>query len=104
LLERLGYRALAAGSGAEALAMAREAGGAVRVLLSDVVMPGLRGPELAAAFRAEWPGRPVILMSGYLDDAVGAPGAADAYLPKPITARELGAALRAVLDRAATGP
>jgi hypothetical protein len=97
VLSKLGYRVLEAEGGAAALALL-DAGQAVDALLSDVVMPGMRGGELAEAFRLRRPGRPVILMSGYADGGLGAPGPADAFLAKPLTPEGLARVLRAALD------
>jgi signal transduction histidine kinase/ActR/RegA family two-component response regulator len=102
VLARLGYRVLEAAGGAEALETLEaheRAGGRVDLLLSDVVMPGLRGPELAQAFQARRPGRPVVLMSGYAEgqEAVGAVGG-PSFLPKPLTPDAVARAVRAALD------
>jgi signal transduction histidine kinase len=102
VLGKLGYRVVEAGSGEEALALL-DHGLQVHALLSDVVMPGLRGADLAAAFRARRPGRPVLLMSGYADGGQGEPGLADAFLAKPLTPDGLARALRAALDASSPG-
>jgi two-component system, cell cycle sensor histidine kinase and response regulator CckA len=63
-MAEIGFEVIAASSGDEALAVAREAG-TVDVLVSDVSMPGMSGPELAEAIQQHQDGIPVILMSGY---------------------------------------
>jgi CheY-like chemotaxis protein len=71
LLEASGYTVVAAASGAEALALVeRRTPGAIQLLLTDVVMPGLSGPALAARIREHWPEVRVLYMSGYSDEAV----------------------------------
>jgi CheY-like chemotaxis protein len=102
ILARLGYRVLEAEGGPEALEALEKherAGGRVDLLLSDVVMPGQRGPELARAFQARRPGRPVVLMSGYTEgqEAVGTLGGPP-ILPKPLTPEAVARAVRAALD------
>jgi PAS domain S-box-containing protein len=100
-LERYGYRVLAAASSAEASTLAAEHGGGVDLLVSDVVMPGQNGPELAEELRREWPGLKVLFISGYgeLTQAgereVAARGP---VLPKPFQPDELARAVRAALD------
>ena len=93
-----GYTVLEADGGEEALALL-DARGRVDLLLSDVVMPGMRGPELVRAFRLRCPGRPALLMSGYpgTDD----PGGVAVDLEKPLAPDALARAVRAALDGAA---
>ncbi|MBI5069016.1 MAG: response regulator [Deltaproteobacteria bacterium] len=100
VLSREGYRVLSAGSGAEALEMA-EADGKVEALITDVVMPGMRGADLARAFLARWPDSPVLYMSGYAEDlALGSEAPlGDGFVAKPIVAGLLLSALRQALDR-----
>jgi signal transduction histidine kinase/CheY-like chemotaxis protein len=101
VLARQGYRVLEARDGAGALEVlaAHQAGGErVDLLLTDVVMPGLRGPELAQAFQARCPGRPVILMSGYAEGQETLDGGAATFLAKPLTPEAVARAVRAALD------
>ncbi len=93
------YRVISAANGAEALRMAREA--RVDVLLTDVVMPQMSGPELAARFATLWPNVPVICMSGYADDSVVRHGLFErdfVFLQKPISAEPLTRKIREALD------
>ena len=72
----------------------------IDLLLTDVVMPGMRGPELATRLRETWPRLPVVLMSGYTEDEIVRHQAAIGevrFLQKPVDlgtlAREIHAAL-----------
>jgi CheY-like chemotaxis protein len=94
VLEDAGYRVTEAESGTEALA-----NGPPDLLLTDVVMPGMSGRELAETIWERVPGLPVVLMSGYTDDVVvrhGLPGAG--FLEKPFTRAQLLCCVRAALD------
>jgi CheY-like chemotaxis protein len=67
VLERSGYTPLEAANGAEAIALAEGCGQSIAALVSDVVMPGMSGPELARNLELARPGIKVVLMSGYTD-------------------------------------
>jgi CheY-like chemotaxis protein len=100
-LRRLGYDVIAAGSGREALSLAQAHGAPPQLLLTDVVMPGMSGRELAGAVRERWPSVPVIYMSGYTDDAIDRHGVLDPgseFIQKPVTPDVLADRLRAVLE------
>ena len=98
-LQRHGYQVLAAPSGEEALKMASTHDGTIHLLLSDVVMPGMKGPELAKRLRALRPGLRVLLMSGYAADVVTADDLKDAVLvSKPFSPASLSRAVRNALD------
>ena len=99
-LERFGYRVLAAGHGEEALAVARAFEGPIALLLTDVVMPGLSGRELAEQMVALRPDTRVVYMSGYAPAAIlqrGVLAAEARMIQKPfapdVLAREVAAAL-----------
>ena len=95
-LERRGYRVLAAASGEEALKLAGAYDGTIHLLISDVVMPGMKGPELADRMRAMRPGIRVLLMSGYAADVVTPNDLKEAMLlPKPFAPAALVKAVRA---------
>ena len=70
VLQRLGYRVLLASDGDQALRLASEHRGQVDLLLTDVMMPGMSGPRLAARFSELAPDVPVVFMSGYPEDAL----------------------------------
>ncbi|HMG22095.1 MAG TPA: response regulator, partial [Kofleriaceae bacterium] len=98
-LERLGYRVLAACDGEDALRIT-ETGADIDLVLSDVVMPGVDGPELACRLRAKWPELPVLFVTGYSADRLartGAVGPHDRVLEKPYQLDELVRTLRAML-------
>ncbi len=100
-LERHGYRVLSAGSGEAALALVAGHTGPVDLLVTDVVMPGMRGPDLAARLVPAHPRLRVLFMSGYADDAVLQDGVRDgqaAFLQKPFTREALALKVREVLD------
>jgi two-component system cell cycle sensor histidine kinase/response regulator CckA len=100
LLEALGYRALAAENGDQALTLLRDGARTVDALITDIVMPGLGGAELAAEAQKLHPKLPVLFISGYPQAAAGARGLLheENLLPKPFTAESLGRKLRQLLD------
>ena len=96
-----GYRVLEATDGAEALAQAREAGGKIDLLLTDVVMPGMSGQELAARLRQLGWDFKALFMSGYAAGVIEQRGelAEAEVIAKPFGARELLARIRRALDQ-----
>jgi two-component system, cell cycle sensor histidine kinase and response regulator CckA len=99
-LEALGYKVLECPNAERALAVASAHVGPIDLMLTDVVMPGLNGRELADALRATRPDMRVLYMSGYTDDHVVRQGIADAsleFLPKPFEIGQLAARLEQVL-------
>ena len=101
ILERAGYRALAAPDGAAALTVAREHAGEIDVLLSDIVMPNMLGTDLAEKLRSENPELRVIFMSGHAQPVLGNATAIPADIPllqKPFMEGELLAKLKQVLS------
>jgi PAS domain S-box-containing protein len=102
VLERQGYTVLEAPSAEAALDIATRYSGAIHLLLTDVIMPGLSGRELATRLADLRPEARVIFMSGYTDDAVTRHGVLEpglAYLQKPFTPDALGQKVREVLDQ-----
>jgi two-component system cell cycle sensor histidine kinase/response regulator CckA len=103
-----GYRVLQAASGEEAMILSRLHRGIVHLLLTDVTMPEMKGPELAQRLRSERPQTRVVFMSGYNDETLSDGGPdAPVCLQKPFSPQVLGEALRAALataeDLRATG-
>jgi two-component system, cell cycle sensor histidine kinase and response regulator CckA len=103
-LRSFGYSALAARNGKEALALASAYPDVIHLLLSDVVLPDVRGPELCAAVCRFRPALPVLYASGYTEDVIVQQGVLDPrvnFLQKPYTPTQLAKAVRRVLDAAA---
>jgi two-component system, cell cycle sensor histidine kinase and response regulator CckA len=100
-LKTEGYRLLLAASAEEAMVIAAEHAGPIDLLLTDAVMPGKSGIELANALVAERPGLPVIVMSGYTRETLDVTGLTHAVVlvHKPFTPRELRQRIRELLDR-----
>ena len=87
-LEDAGYRVLDAGSGDEALDIAAGSAGQINLVLTDVVMPGTGGRELAEQLRKQMPEVPVLFTSGYTDGEIerrGLLGPEAAFTQKPLT-------------------
>jgi PAS domain S-box-containing protein len=102
LLERLGYQTLSAANGPEAIEVARAHDGAIQLLVADVVMPQMTGPEAYRELVAERPDLIVLYMSGYTDEAIARHGVLEDgidYLEKPFTVQELATKVREMLDR-----
>jgi PAS domain S-box-containing protein len=101
ILERHGYIVLEATNGAEAIAAARNHPGGIHMLLTDIIMPLMGGVELSEKFNAEFPGIPVLFMSGYTEQIMRHWNALSAYIEKPFTMPELLTRVRELLDRTA---
>jgi PAS domain S-box-containing protein len=100
-LEASGYEVLAAPDGAGALALADQHTAPIHVLLTDVVMPGMAGPELARRLAERRPSLRVVFCSGYTDDATVLDGVREAgtpFLQKPFTPEDLIQKIRDVLS------
>jgi CheY-like chemotaxis protein len=104
ILESSGYSVLPAADGPSALELLRRHSGTVDLLVTDVVMPGMSGPEVAAAVIAKRPETHVLFISGYTDSAIGHHGMLEpgiAFLQKPFSAEDLTRKVRGVLDETA---
>jgi two-component system cell cycle sensor histidine kinase/response regulator CckA len=99
ILEEQGYVVLEAGSADEALQVAERHAGRIHLLLTDVIMPGKSGVELAAALLALRPGLRVVYMSGYADRPVRADAPGVAFIQKPFAPALLAERVRSTLDR-----
>ncbi len=101
ILKRHGYTVVEARHGANALDIARRYHGAIHLLLTDVVMPGMGGPELVSRLAPLRPTMKIVYMSGYPADALDHQGLVDGefeFLPKPIGVEALVRKVREVLD------
>ena len=87
-LREAGYQVLEAANGREALRLLKEQPIKVGMIVTDVVMPQMGGPQLVAVLKEQTPGIKVIYISGHADDAVLRAGTLDSattYLQKPFT-------------------
>ena len=101
-LESRGYRVLEAANGHTALALAAERKDPLHLVITDVVMPGLSGHELAQQLLAVRPDLKVLYLSGYAQDAFPPSESHKAFLQKPFTLQSLARKVREVLGPAAT--
>jgi two-component system, cell cycle sensor histidine kinase and response regulator CckA len=102
ILEQLGYRVLQARNGAEAIALAQGYGDRIDLLLTDVVMPGMNGRELATQLVLHRPEMKVLFTSGYTENAIVHHGVLDdevSFLGKPYSPSSLAKKIRKVLDK-----
>jgi two-component system cell cycle sensor histidine kinase/response regulator CckA len=100
-LESVGYTVIESVSGKDALQKAKNFDGAIHLLLTDVVMPEMSGPELAAEIVLLRPGIKIIFTSGYTDDAIARQGLLDpniAFIQKPYRPKALARKIREVLS------
>jgi CheY-like chemotaxis protein len=108
VLESAGYEVAAVGSGADALEAAASMASSPALLVTDVLMPGMHGPELAASLVATRPGLAVLFVSGYIEDTRreqllrGTPSSA--FLAKPFTPGALLEAVDRALDSSPARP
>jgi len=100
ILGRHGHTVLEAEHGADALRLASGYEGKIDLLITDMYMPGLRGPEIAEKLRPTRPGLHVLFMSGYGDEDVARSGVepGSSFLRKPFTVQELSEAVRKALS------
>ena len=101
VLTRMGYQVTPASCGAEALSLLDQLPAPPELLLSDVVMPGMTGVQLAERVRARFPGLEVLFMSGYARGIIDERGFLPEemhFLPKPFDAGDLARKVRDVLD------
>jgi CheY-like chemotaxis protein len=101
ILRRSGYQVLEARDAREALLRSESYPGVIHLLLSDVVMPAMSGPQLARSLAGVRPDMKVLCMSGYTDDSIVRHGVLDAkiaFVQKPLTPSVLTARVREVLE------
>jgi nitrogen-specific signal transduction histidine kinase/ActR/RegA family two-component response regulator len=101
-LESYGYKVLGAGSAEQAIETAEQFGEPIHLLLTDVIMPGMSGRQLAEKIHAKRPDTKIVYMTGYTDDMVMQhkvlePGVQ--LLQKPFTKADLALKVRATLDQ-----
>lgn len=102
ILLQLGYRVLQASASRDAISVAGEHGSRIDLLLTDVVMPGMNGRELAERLLAVHPEMKVLYTSGYTEDVIvrhGVMNEAVSFIGKPYTAPQLARKIRDVLDK-----
>lgn len=100
-LRKDGYTVLAAESGREALEIVRDHDGAIHLLITDVMMPDMDGPELVRQLATVRPGTRTLFMSGYMDEALGEHGILPMhvnFIQKPFSPRAIAEKVRDILD------
>jgi len=106
-LEKQGYKVIEAADGAVAMQIAVAHEGVIHLLLTDVIMPGMNGRELAQRISEIRPNVKVLYMSGYTENVIGHDGTLEAgvrLLQKPFNLRDLKSKVREVLDATPTPP
>ena len=106
VLLRLGYRVTVAANGAQALHMVEAKGLKPDMVITDVVMPGMRGPVMVERLRKKQPGLKALYMSGYTNNAIVHHGVLDPEMPfiqKPCTIRDIAVKVRDLLRSGAAG-
>jgi two-component system, cell cycle sensor histidine kinase and response regulator CckA len=102
MLVRLGYEVLIAAAPDEAIRLAAERAGEIHLLMTDVVMPGMNGRELARQLRSVCPNLKQLFMSGYTADVIAHHGVLEEgvhFIQKPFSMKDLASKLREVLDQ-----
>jgi PAS domain S-box-containing protein len=102
-LKKAGYHVLEASDGEGALRVSAEYDGPIQLVLTDVLMPGIHGPELVKRLEERRPAIRALYMSGHADDALLHHGILEgglSFLEKPFTRNDLAKKVREVLDRA----
>ncbi len=100
MLEKLGYRVLAAGTPGEAIRLAEEHAGEIQLLITDVVMPEMNGRDLAERMQSLYPGMKILFMSGYTADVIAHRGVLDEgvnFIQKPFSMKDLAVKVREAL-------
>jgi CheY-like chemotaxis protein len=101
MLEMLGYEVIAAGTPEEALQLDAERLGEIHLLITDVIMPGMNGRDLAIQLSALHPGIKTLFMSGYTANVIAHRGVLEEgvhFIQKPFSMKDLGVKIREILD------
>ena len=101
ILEVIGYNVLEAESGSEAMEICENHNGSIHLLLTDVVLPQMSGPDLSKRVVRIWPDIGILFMSGYTHDVMAKHGVeedADTFLQKPFSPAALTLKVRQRLD------
>ena len=101
MLETLGYRVLTSGTPGEAISLAKVHAGEIKLLIIDVVMPEMNGPDLAKLLRGLSPGLKCLFSSGYTADVIAHQGVLEEgvhFLQKPFSRIELATRVREALE------
>lgn len=105
MLERLGYRILAAETPNDAIHLAKKYSGEIRLLMTDVIMPGMNGRELSELLQARYPDMKILFVSGYTADVIAHRGMLDhgvKFIQKPFSKKDLAVKVRESLDSVST--
>jgi len=98
-LERSGYVVLTAPNGVAAVEVVERHRAPIDLLVTDVIMPEMRGPDLANVLQQRRKGIKVLFMSGYVQDALDRSDVAESnFLMKPFSLKQLTEKVRAILD------
>lgn len=101
MLDGLGYQTIAAPTGAEALRLAEQHTGNIDLLITDVVMPGMNGRDLARSLAEQYPNLRTVFMSGYTANVIARQGILEDgvnFLQKPFSREQLGRKIREALE------
>ncbi|HEX8624711.1 MAG TPA: ATP-binding protein [Allosphingosinicella sp.] len=98
-LEELGYRPIACGGGREALEILEREGGRIELVITDIMMPEMTGPELVREAVARWPSTAILYVTGYVGEAGSEELSGHDILRKPFTVAALAAAVAGALAR-----
>jgi len=102
ILRMQGYRVLEASNGGDSFSISKQHEGPIHLMITDVVMPEMNGPQLAKHLISQHPEMKVLYMSGYVKNFIshqGILGKEMNYIQKPFTVNELAKKVREVLDR-----
>jgi two-component system cell cycle sensor histidine kinase/response regulator CckA len=100
ILEKLGYRVLAAGTPGEAIGLAEEHASEIHLFITDVVMPEMNGRDLAERLQSLYPSMKIMFMSGYTSDVIAHRGVLEEgvnFIQKPFSMKDLAAKVREAL-------